>query len=409
ERALGFLPHELDFTHLRMLWRRWKKKASLSFFGHPLTPFGPDWLDQSLSRIFGLRGDLIPDFRLIDYPVAFLSSEQSPAYNGQLGNQEQLKSDLADMGVFDRQMSLYQFFKLREFANIGFSGFEGRHYSLFPDLEEDFSAAANLQVLLCALAFKYMATAQIRHRHIPDDPFIESERRQIFFDMAIGIPTFFIRRNTRNRFLLKIIKKTERVRTSRRYPGYLRVYRQDYCQALIRLLREDAGDLLEMFGFAPLLDDLEQRLLNPRQSAAGWLTKEISTSRTSDPLKIKAAEFNRAAETYYREKLRQNHIEQSFQLLQKDLQQLESGAGRWDNELRPHLEKIMGGRKTATFLHAITSDLLNDKLGRQPLVRLLNLMLLAEQRDRLINTSTSEQEKHETDTSIYRALQRPGL
>ncbi|NOY12466.1 MAG: hypothetical protein GXP51_01875, partial [Deltaproteobacteria bacterium] len=30
ERALGFLPHELDFTHLRMLWRRWKKKASLS-------------------------------------------------------------------------------------------------------------------------------------------------------------------------------------------------------------------------------------------------------------------------------------------------------------------------------------------------------------------------------------------
>lgn len=26
EQALGFLPHELDFTHLRMIWRRWKKK-----------------------------------------------------------------------------------------------------------------------------------------------------------------------------------------------------------------------------------------------------------------------------------------------------------------------------------------------------------------------------------------------
>ena len=25
EKALGFLPHELDFTHLRMIWRRWKK------------------------------------------------------------------------------------------------------------------------------------------------------------------------------------------------------------------------------------------------------------------------------------------------------------------------------------------------------------------------------------------------
>lgn len=26
ERVLGFLPHELDYTHLRMLWRRWKKR-----------------------------------------------------------------------------------------------------------------------------------------------------------------------------------------------------------------------------------------------------------------------------------------------------------------------------------------------------------------------------------------------
>ncbi len=33
ERVLGFLPHELDYTHLRMLWRRWKKKASLKVSG----------------------------------------------------------------------------------------------------------------------------------------------------------------------------------------------------------------------------------------------------------------------------------------------------------------------------------------------------------------------------------------
>jgi hypothetical protein len=28
ERALGFLPHELDYTHLRMLWRHWKRKTN---------------------------------------------------------------------------------------------------------------------------------------------------------------------------------------------------------------------------------------------------------------------------------------------------------------------------------------------------------------------------------------------
>ncbi|MEA2059803.1 MAG: hypothetical protein U9P10_04665 [Thermodesulfobacteriota bacterium] len=29
EKILGFLPHELDFMHLRMLWKQWKKKAGI--------------------------------------------------------------------------------------------------------------------------------------------------------------------------------------------------------------------------------------------------------------------------------------------------------------------------------------------------------------------------------------------
>ncbi len=49
ERVLGFLPHELDYTHLRMLWRRWKKKASLKVLGQPITPFGLKSFDRVLS------------------------------------------------------------------------------------------------------------------------------------------------------------------------------------------------------------------------------------------------------------------------------------------------------------------------------------------------------------------------
>jgi hypothetical protein len=37
-------------------------------------------------------------------------------------------------------------------------------------------------------------------------------------------------------------------------------------------------------------------------------------------------------------------------------------------------------------------------------VRLLKLMLLVEQRDRLLNRQPAEQEKHGTDPSVYRAL-----
>ena len=56
ERALGFLPHELDYTHLRMIWRRWKQKAAIKFLGHPVTPFGPEWLDRAISRCLQLKG-----------------------------------------------------------------------------------------------------------------------------------------------------------------------------------------------------------------------------------------------------------------------------------------------------------------------------------------------------------------
>lgn len=235
EKALGFLPHELDYTHLRMIWRRWKKKAHLNFLGKPITPFGPVWLDKVVRTIFRLKGDFIPDFRLIDYLMVLMSTDQSPALDGTPGNDIRLKKDLADLGVFDTKMSLYLLYKLREFDTMGFSGFEGRYYSLFSGLEEDMGRAADLQTLLNALAFKYIAEGKLTHSYIPDDPNVESERRQIFFGAAIGIPTFYVRRNTGNLFLKKIIERTGKVRHSHRYPGYLRIYNLEYCRRYYRL------------------------------------------------------------------------------------------------------------------------------------------------------------------------------
>jgi hypothetical protein len=75
ERALGFLAHELDYTHLRMLWRRWKGKADVKFLGRPVTPFGPEWLDRGISRLLRLKGDFIIDYRLLDYLMALLSKD----------------------------------------------------------------------------------------------------------------------------------------------------------------------------------------------------------------------------------------------------------------------------------------------------------------------------------------------
>lgn len=324
EKVLGFLPHELDYTHLRMVWRRWRKKADLNFFGYRLTPFGPPWLDHLLSAAFRLKGDWVADFRLIDYLAAVMSTERSPAFDGRLGNDDRLKRDLADLGVFDAKMSLYVLYRLREFSRHGFTGFEGRYYSLFESLTEDLGQATDLQALVIALAFKYQAQGQLTHADIPDQPFLESERRQIFFGAAIGLPTFYVRRDTINNFLRAILARTKRTRASRRYPGFLRVYQEDYRRALFETLREDAADLIEMFGLQQTLADLEARLDDPAElSATGKLMRGILGGKQHSPLQLRAEEFNLQAERFYRDTLRRRHLAEGLAFLREDARALE--------------------------------------------------------------------------------------
>jgi len=377
EKALGFLPHELDFTHLRMIWRRWKKKAHLKILGRSATPFGPPWLDKTLSGLFSLRGDSVPDYRLIDYLVAMMSTEKSPALDGTLHNHGRLKQDLSDLGVFDKQMSLYSFIKLREYGVIGFSGFESRHYSLFPSFATDMGRAVDLQNLLHALAYKYISQGTVTHTHIPDDPFIESERRQIIFGCAINIPTFYIRQNTGNQFLRKIVKKCERTRSSRRYPGYVRLYHKEYCRALIRILQEDAADLIELLQLQETIADLARRCDEPNiHGASGKLQRSILDKGVYSPMDMKGEEFNSKAEQYYRNDLRKEHIREAWQFLARDLQRLETGRVPDCDLYRAALQQIMHGQGTAEFIALLEQDILEERASADDIVKLLHLMTL---------------------------------
>lgn len=383
ERALGFLPHELDYTHLRMTWRRWKKKASLSVFGQPLTPFGPEWLDRMTSGLFRLRGDFVPDFRLIDYPVCLMSTERSPALDGAMGNSDRLKRDLADMGIFDSQMSVYLLYKLREHASMGFSGFEGRHYSLFENLEEDMGGAASLQNLVTALAFKYMAEGELSHGHIPDDPCVESERRQIFFGAAIGVPTFYVWKNTGNLFLKKILMRTRDVRQSRRYPGYLRVKNREYCRALVRIMLEDGAALIESCELSGVMDELIMRLENPeRHSAAGKLTKGIlETVNARSPMGISAREFNQGAEKYYRETLRQRHMVEAFGFLEEECIKADLAGRGMDDGTGEALHSILEGKGALQFLNMAKREVLEERATATTLGKMIALLLVIIHRD----------------------------
>ena len=395
ERALGFLAHELDYTHLRMLWRRWQKKAHLTVFGRPLTPFGPKWLDRAVSGVFSLRGDFIPDFRLVDYLVCLLSTNQSPALDGMPGNTDRLRKDLSDLGVFDSQMSVYLLYKLREFAAMGFSGFEGRHYSQFADLEEDLGRAADLQTLLNALAFKYMADGRLDHALIPDDPTVESERRQIFFGAAIGIPTFYVHRRSGNRFLMRILAQTRNVRQSRRYPNYLRVRTAEYRSALVRLLEEDAADLIEALHLGETMRDLRARLDAPDDcSALGKLTRGIlAEGGACRPMALNAGDFNRAAERYYRETLRRRHMEEAFRFLEEDFRRLDREGPSRELPGVAALRAATRNRSASDFLKLVKRDVLNETASLETLRKLTNLVLLSVYHDGRDAASLIEENK----------------
>lgn len=319
EKALSFLPHELDFTHLRMLWRRWKKKARVSLLGQPMIPSGYECIDKLMAFVFRLKGDLVPDFRLLDYLVAPLSTDQSPALDGTLGNTDRLKRDLADQGIFDQRMSLYSFYRARLYEQMGFCGFEGRHYSLCESIRDDMAKAVDLQTLITAMAFKLIAKGTVTHADIPDDPTIESERRQIIFGTAIGVPTFFVRAQTGNRFIRRILETTQNTRQSRRYPGHLRVYHHDYRLALLGMIRSEAPELVESLNAGPMLADLEDRLRSADGTAAQRVTKGIlGELRKHDPFLVAALPFNRAAEQFYRTTLRHRHIREAIDTLRTE-------------------------------------------------------------------------------------------
>lgn len=379
EKVLSFLPHELDYTHLRMIWRRWKKKAHLQILGQPITPFGIDSLDRALSLVFRVKGDFVPDFRLIDYLVTVMSTDQSPALDGKLGNQERLRRDLAELGVFDEKMSLYLLYRLREFSKIGFSGFEGRHYSLFESLGCDMANGADLQALITALAFKLALQGTVTHGHIPDNPFVESERRQIFFASAIGLPTFFVLSTTQNLFMKKILERARGVRYSRRYPGYLRVYVRQYLLALLDFLLQEGSDLIEILNLKASVDDLARRLERPHEySVAERLTRGIvDQAGAKSPMELEAEEFNLSAECYYRTTLRERHLVEGLTFLRDDLRSLDAGVGLCGDDYGHAVASVSGGQGACEFLERAWDDVIKEKAPPDTLTKIIDLTLVS--------------------------------
>ena len=383
ERLLSFLPHELDFTHLRLLWREWKEKAQLSLCGHPLTPYGPRWLDSLAAKLFQLRGDCVPDARLLTYPVAWLATEHSSALDGSAGNIQRLSSELDELGIVDRRMSFYMPLRLREYARDGYSGFEARYYSLFPSYDRDMAPAASLQQFLLALSYRLAMQGDVTHDQIPDDPTSESERRQPFFFSAAGVPAFYVRRDSRNPLLTEILRHCKKTRTSRRHPGYFRVSIRDYRRALLTYIDETARDLVDTMDVQATLADLAGRSTDEEQQANHRLLSGILGDSGVDPMRVEAREFNRQAEEFYRESLRRQHLREAIHHLHQDTIDLERTAV---GEIRGALRHGVRIQDPERFLAGVDERMVSDDLSPHEISAVLNLMILLSWRERVRTT-----------------------
>ena len=313
EKLLSFLPHELDFTHLRLMWREWREKAQMRVLGRVMAPYGPTGVDHLRASIFRLRGDLVPDYRLLNYPVAWLATEQSSALDGTPGNVERLVAELDELGIMDKRLSFYMPLRLREFNRMGFSGFEGRYYSLFPTFQRDMAQAADLQQLLLMVAYQMALDGSVQAADIPDDPTSESERRQPFFFAAAGLPAFYVHKQSRNGLLQQILRHCRKTRSSWRHPDYLRVSIRDYRDALLAWLDQNARDTIAAAQAELSIVELRFRLADLSQQAQARLVNGVMDEQTGgNPMNLRARDFNRLAEEHYRGMQRQANVREAF-------------------------------------------------------------------------------------------------
>ncbi|MGE4519008.1 MAG: hypothetical protein AB7E04_05820 [Desulfobacteraceae bacterium] len=377
EKALGFLPHQLDYTHLRMFWKNWKSKAKNSVFSRHITPFGPEWLDFLIKKTFRFKGDFIPDIRLLDYFVSVMSSPSSPCLDGQPGNQKKLLEEISNSGIFNEKMPLYLLFRTRESDKCGFSGFEARFYSTFENFNEDMRFAQILQAVITSLAYKYILEEKLCHKDIPDTVFTESERRQPVFCEASGISSFYVKQNTTNKFLKKILSHMEDIKTSSKYKGYFEVKTKDYKNALLKIIKQDAKPIIKEAGLDFVLKDLESRLKNESElSASSKMTKSVMENfKKKSPIDINSADFNESMEDYYRHTLRLKHLKEAWNEVIQELKKLELISFR-DRKIKKAVLSILKNESPYEFLEKRKKDFFGNSLTQFEISKLISLMLI---------------------------------
>jgi hypothetical protein len=238
--------------------------------------------------------------------------------------------------------------------------------------------AADLQQLLLMMAYRLALEGTVTASDIPDDPTSESERRQPFFFAAAGLPAFYVHKNSRNELLKRILRHCKRTRSSWRHPDYLRVSIRDYREALLSWMEQNATETIDEAQAKLSLVELRFRLADKTLQAYARTVSGLMQDDGADPMRLRAREFNRRAEHYYRETLRRAHLREAFAQLREDARALENHE---DPELGALVRHGVRVQDPVRFLDSVAERLLNEELSTQEVATVLNLLLLLNHAD----------------------------
>jgi hypothetical protein len=148
----------------------------------------------------------------------------------------------------------------------------------------------------------------------------------------------------------------------------------------VKVLEEDAADLIEAFGFQEQLKRLKARIGDPSgHSAFGKLTKGIlNQGGVSSPFQLSGDECNRHAEAYYRTTLKRQYLQEGLDWLKKDVEMiLAAENGNEKRELRALCNLFEHAPKALVFLESRTEEIVNETLLPDHALKLLGLLLIS--------------------------------
>ena len=141
---------------------------------------------------------------------------------------------------------------------------------------------------------------------------------------------------------------------------------------MVTYLRENAADLIDAMDMDRVLSDLAIRCDDRDHQAEYRLTSGILPG-SGDAMNVDARDFNRAAEKFYREQLRQQNLSEACAHLRQDAESLQRCQR---SEVRACLRHGVRVQDASRFVADIEARTLSDQLSLQEITTLMNLLLL---------------------------------